>query len=282
MFIYSAYDEVIEEPLYHAEAMISAFSLRQHSDKPIILHSNSRALAGRLKEPAWSPFSEVIVSDIPRAHPKLQKLEAIAASPFENTVFLDTDTFILGDLGKVFEFGPFDIAACQPPFRQSVRSMDAAVKEEWNRRWKLNSGVVFLKGGQRDIVGSWLANYEDRLASAANPRKLMDQPSLQHALVMHQPDIFTLPNNYNFRLCFGGYLSGACFVVHTHAGVSIQPVMENLHDLGSIRALIDKVSTINSILIGVSFPTMADPTMAQEDLHQMQFARDAVGKLVDD
>lgn len=282
MFIYSAFDEVLDAPLYHAEAMVSAFSLRQHSDKPIVLHSNSRVLADKLREPAWSPFTEVVVSDMPRAHPKLQKLGAIAASPFEQTVFLVTDTFILGDLAKVFEFGPFDIAACQPPYRQSVRSMSAAVKEQWNRRWKLNSGVVFINGGQHDIMRSWLADYKDRLTSADHPGKVMDQPSFQHALMMHQPDIFTLPNNYNFRLCFGGYLSGACFVVHTHAGVSIQPVMENLHDLGSIRALIDKVATINSIFMGMSFPTMADPTMAQEDLHQMQFARDAVVKIVDD
>ncbi|WP_274575706.1 hypothetical protein [Sulfitobacter sp. PR48] len=281
MFIYSAFDEDIETPLYHAEAMISAFSLRQHSEEPIVLHSNSRVLADRLAEPSWSPFSEVIVTDVPRDHPKLQKLEAIAASPFEKTVFLDTDTFILGDLARVFDFGPFDIAACQPPYRQSVGSMDAAVKEEWSRRWKLNSGVVFLNGSQRDVMDSWLADYKDRLTSADHPGKVMDQPSFQQALMKHQPDIFTLPNNYNFRLCFGGYLSGACFVVHTRAGVSIRPVMQNLNDLEAIGALIDKVASINSILVGVSFPTMADLTMAQEDLHKMQFVRNAVGKKVD-
>ena len=46
-------------------------------------------------------------------NPFIDKIRAMIATPFERTLFIDTDTHVCGPLGELFDLMPrFDLAAC--------------------------------------------------------------------------------------------------------------------------------------------------------------------------
>ncbi len=87
------------------EARISARSVRRFLPDARIVLFTDRQLE------RTEPFDEVIRLTSLSAKPHLDKLHCMKNSPFAETLFLDTDTYVCGDLSELFELlAQFDIA----------------------------------------------------------------------------------------------------------------------------------------------------------------------------
>ena len=252
MFVYSAFDASDTIPRFHAEALFSAFSLRKVTDKPIRLVSNSPHIADQFSELAWNPFS-TIGSLVDRfSHPKRQKLHAIATQTGPGFCYLDTDTVILADISRVFEMGELDIAGAAAPWREDIETIEIAVRREWKRAWQLNSGVLFFRRKNvGPLIDAWISDFESRLPEyAGQPDKIRDQVSFQKACVELKPDMFKLPNNYNFRTPMGGYLSGACFVLHGHLKLGLERLYNKFNQPDFLDERLKQLRVINHSMLG--------------------------------
>ncbi|WP_420392676.1 hypothetical protein [Acuticoccus sp.] len=262
MFVYSAYDAG-GSPTYLAEACVSARSLRRWTDAPITLWTNRTALAAELVQAVGSPFSAILPLG-EAGPPKAHKIDAIGRASGDR-VFLDTDTIVLADIGRVFEFADFDIAAVPVAVRDAITSMDEAVRREPRRRYTVNSGVLFVRGRfAGPLCAAWAAAY--RRALARSGPSVYDQPSLARALEGLQPDLLPLPHNYNLRVQFGGLVSGAVFVVHVHYRRDLAGLLRGGLDAHRVDALIDRVAAINASTGQAVMPPIAPGSVLALDL----------------
>jgi hypothetical protein len=197
------------------EAVLSAQSLKQQMpDLPAILYTDVPGdLAG---------FDRVqrIECD---AYDRSYNIRMFVDSPFERTLYLDSDTFIAGDLQDAFGLlGRFDFCAVHapqhiPPFR--VDGAPASFPQ-------YNGGVVFLRRNSTTdrFLTRWGELYrQDMEAGSAKlypggkvqRRFVHCQPALRQAL--YETDtlrIATLPPEYNCRLARPAALMEPARILH--------------------------------------------------------------------
>lgn len=279
MYILSAYDSG-DTPIYTAEAFVAARALRRHTTAPIRLLTNAMPFVDRLSGRPDFPFTAVtpITGDEP---PKAFKIRAIGGMDDTDCVFLDTDTIPLADIGRVFGMGPFDVAGALAPGRDRIDGIDAAIAGEWRQRIHLNSGVLFIRRGHAGrLAEAWLANY--RKATARSGARAFDQPALHKALETLGADVFVLPPNYNFRVNFGGLLSGACFVLHTHYRHDLAALIRADLAPAAVDRFIDGAARINATTgLGLVAPA-GNRSLMRADLSRRRWrrsVRDRVGDL---
>lgn len=260
MFIYSSFDKDSSDPKYSLEALISAVSLRKHVRQDINLVTSSYEVKECFEGLAYNPFSEIRVVD-KGLSPKLQKIRSISEFGERNAVFIDTDTIVLDDLSKVFNFCDFDLAAAPAIWRESVTSMEEAVRQERLRQSSLNSGLLFVrKDFVSPLVNSWAEEFQKEEFKTG--RKAADQPPLTRALEELKPEVLKLPINYNYRTNFGGLLSGKCFVVHGHFFPVARKVMRTNFSLEVIERFLARVSKVNAEMKTRNFRRYTDISLA--------------------
>jgi hypothetical protein len=124
-------------------------------------------------------------------------------------VLLDCDTYIVRDLGPIFELlDRFDIAGAHAPTRSSfdLDNIPDSFPE-------FNAGLIAFRRSEAvsSFLAAWLADY-DRLAEL-RPAS-MDQPSFRRALFRSGLRIATLPPEWNQRFDMAGYPKQALRVLH--------------------------------------------------------------------
>ncbi|UOM33061.1 hypothetical protein [Acuticoccus sp. I52.16.1] len=265
MFIYSAFDRPDAPPVYTAEALVSARSLRRFTDKPIRLLTSRPDLAEMLARRPGFPFSDVVPLHGDVA-PKAFKIRSIGTMAGADCIFLDTDTIIYGDISRVFEFGPFDLAGVHMPYhREEIVTMEDAVAKEGRRYYALNSGVLFIRG---EFAGPLSERWGEAYALALerNGPGAMDQPPLVNALLKLKPALWPLSQNFNYRLMYGGVISGTIFVVHTHYRRDVRRIVDADFDHGVIDALIERIGAINASVERATLPQASMQTVPRHVL----------------
>jgi hypothetical protein len=177
------------------EAMASAAQLRRvNPDIPSILFTNLPEIV------AGGPFDEVrVVPDQPWVKTEV-KLWAVNRSPFDRTVFMDTDTYACDDVSDLFTvLDRFDFAAVPVPLRLSKRSNHADPADIPDAFQSMNGGLFSWRWNEhtRALFQSWWDLYQADKPSAGD--SLMDQPSLRVALWRSQCQILFLPPEFNMR-----------------------------------------------------------------------------------
>jgi len=246
MFLYVSYDKDLSEPKYSSEALISAYSLRRHTSAAISLITNNRAFVTRFEGREWFPFTDVEIADTD-VSPRFLKVASIAKRAGRDTIFLDTDTIIMGDISRVFEFDDFAFAGVPAPLRHDITDIDKALKLERRKRHDFNSGVIFIRGTLCSALGERWAHHFQIEVEGQGPEAL-DQPALADALQDLEPKTFQLPPNYNFR-GLGGLVSGACFVYHAHFAKVALGVFARDFDREAADAFIARIETINDTFL---------------------------------
>ena len=79
---------------YVEEAIRSATSSLRHNDLPHMLFADA--------EPAPVPGLEVVLFE-PSGNPYVDKIANMRRSPFERTIYLDTDTYVVDEIVHVLE-----------------------------------------------------------------------------------------------------------------------------------------------------------------------------------
>jgi hypothetical protein len=215
-------------PTFIEEARISAQSVRCFMpDLRLVLFTDHPPLERGV-------FDEVI--PLEEVHPKVHvnKLIAMLRSPFEQTILLDTDTFVCAPFGELFELlDHFDVAMSHDRRYIDWCPKNVGVPVAFR---EFNQGVIVYRQSAsliRTVEESLL--WVNRLADM-NGWMPDDQPPLRIALYESDLRIATLTSEYNCRFHTFGQVNGE--VVILHGRIPGQPFTER--NLSRIAACINK------------------------------------------
>jgi len=196
---------IAEGDRFLKQAVVSAKSVKQHMPgMPITLFCSA----------ASSDFPDCFDS-IEQAAPAdegqymaSQKIHALLHSPYEQTLYLDTDTYVCTDISDLFEWlEHFDVAAA---LRSSFPRL---YKEGIPRSFpEYNGGVILYRNSKlaRALLEDWYKRFwEDD--------HTYDQPALRAAIYFSDARVGTLPEEYNCRATqFGGHIRDSVKIIHGH------------------------------------------------------------------
>ena len=132
--------------------------------------------------------------NIPNPH-RRSKVDYIAATPFEETLYLDTDTRVLCGLHDPFRLlERFDVALAHAHRREVLQKNERLTIRVPSAFPEFNSGVLFYKRNFETIKAfqSWQQRYYEGKLN-------VDQPALREILWSNNLRIATLPPEYNVR-----------------------------------------------------------------------------------
>lgn len=175
---------------YVAEAIHSAESLRRHCPGlPAVLFTD-RARPG-------SPFDEVRVAQIDHIR---AKVDLLTESPFEESLYIDSDTRIVRDIRDVFDvLAKYDVAMTHD-FGRKRLTMASRVPEYAEIPYafgEFNGGVILYRRSEATLgfLGRWqelFHQYKDRTSG-------WDQATLRVAAWQSDARILVLPPEFNIR-----------------------------------------------------------------------------------
>ena len=188
------------------EAATSLRSLRAwHPDVEVAIFTDDPAHVSRAGFDVVCPLPERAWV---RSEPKVW---GVGQSPFERTVFLDTDTRICGDLSELFEvLDRFDFAAVPVPRRNFKRDFHAVPADMPAAFQCPNGGMLVYRdsAATKDFLADWWDRYQadritvDAAKAAGHDVYILDQPSLQAALWQSDCQMLLLPPEYNTRTLY--------------------------------------------------------------------------------
>ncbi|RQH40797.1 hypothetical protein D5R40_16340 [Okeania hirsuta] len=149
-----------------------------------------------------SNFDQVVVIEKPDYN-HVDKIKYMYASPYDYTLFIDTDTYISANFSEIFTLlDKFDLGVAHAPC--NIRGFVNGIPESFQQ---LNTGVILYKKSPQieEFFAKWLTLY--KLPHG-------DQPTFREILYNSQLRIATLPPEYNCRFPFPGAVSGTVKILH--------------------------------------------------------------------
>lgn len=186
---------------YLEEAVRSVRSLKRHMPGlPVAVVTD--------QEDVPEIFDTATVIEPTDRHPFLDRIQYQAESPYDRTLYLDTDTYVTADVGELFELlDRFDFAAALSPIR---RRMPMEVPEGFV---EFNTGVIVHK--RTESVRNMFFRFEELYEQYMEERgKFNNEPFLRQALYEHDVNICTLPDEYNCRFFGPTFLNDTVKILH--------------------------------------------------------------------
>jgi hypothetical protein len=201
---------------YVAEAIFSAASVKAiHPDLPITLFTDAETKPGL--------FDKILPAD-PLQTPYLTKLVCMSKVLYDKTLYLDTDTYVCGDLEGMFSIlERFDWGTTIAPARTDrgdlkllgdiLTPIPACFPQP-------NTGVIVFRHSQHmeKFFNLWEERFRYYLdqANKRGEKRVNDQTPCREALYQSNLRISALSPEYNCRLQYPGQLHGSVHIVHSH------------------------------------------------------------------
>jgi hypothetical protein len=192
---------------YVAEAIRSARSSLRHNPLPhVVFASPAPADFNAQSGLSVQPFEA-------SADPFLDKIRNIRRSPFERTIFLDTDTFIVDELVQLLHLlERYDMAVAHTAGYRGFA--DPEVPAAF---YELNTGVMAWRSNER--TAAFLADWEETYVAWAREEPFhsaatSDQAAFRRCAWMHELRLLILGPEYNFRTLFPATVVDRVRVVH--------------------------------------------------------------------
>jgi hypothetical protein len=190
-----------------AEAEMSARSAKlAMPDIPIVLASDCKSDSAH--------FDMQIKIENP-AYSFIDKILALKKTPFDKTIYLDADTFVLSDVTDLFNLlNRFDLAAAFEPgrFLDQIGGIPACFSE-------LNTGVILYKSVDAvfQTIDEWYKLYAEEIEGmrAIGKKAWHDQYSFTKAIFERNISFYVLPPEYNARILLPMQASGEVKIVHS-------------------------------------------------------------------
>lgn len=192
-----------------------------------------RALLARARESLrrYHPDLPVHVAELPPDATLLDKARMLELSPFAETLYLDADTIVLGDLSFGFEKGArhgLAVSICECPWARRYAGLSGDMIE-------YNTGVMFFTAAARPVFDAWhrLATAVDSSIVFHNAQgnlarmPLNDQAGFAQAIEETGFVPFVLPYNWNFRPKWHKSWFGPLKIWHDHAAPPEQLIRMN-------------------------------------------------------
>ncbi len=170
------------------EAIVSVTSLKKYNKEDVGLICTENVYTKELD----SVFDIIIFNKEIENYTYLSKVLGLKNSPFEKTVFLDTDTFITDQISELFDLLDFvDLATTSEEKLHTTKAFDFKYRNIFP---ELNSGVIVFRNNQ-----STLKLFEDWFIICKKYGIINDMPGLREALLKNFDYIkySTLPQLYN-------------------------------------------------------------------------------------
>lgn len=156
------------------------------------------------------------------------KVSNLPRTPFDRTVYLDTDTFVIANVSDMFDLlDSYDLAATHAAGYAGLpeETVPAAFNE-------LNGGVVVYRRSPAvwAFLEDWRAAYLRGMEPGSGARRpKADQPTFRLTAWQHRLAVYVLPPEYNYRPGFAGVLRGRARIVHGR-----------MHDMDSVIATLNE------------------------------------------
>ncbi|RJQ17473.1 MAG: hypothetical protein C4560_08590 [Nitrospiraceae bacterium] len=184
---------------YIKEAIFSAKSLRKfHPDASITIITD-RQIDSDL-------FSKEVIKPSNKSY--VDKIKYMRESPYEKTMFLDTDTYICDKIGSVFGLLKyFDVCMATEIGRPLFKDLP----EGFEDHKEFNTGVILFNNNSKvqKLFELWEKTFETRKHLDSH-----DQPSMAIALAYSDVKFGVLPNEYNVRAIYPEVLSREVTIIH--------------------------------------------------------------------
>jgi len=227
------------------EALRSAENTRQKTDLPISLVTDSPTDA--------DVFDQVIIDDDP-THSFYDKIRNIGKSPYEKTIFLDTDTYLLKDISDVFDvLERKDIATTIDPNEWELRFEPDHAFESIPEEYPLfQTGVICFRftDQTRELIDKWhdLHNNKKMRSDQSSFRAAMYDTEIQHV---------ALSDLYNCLIGWPMQVTGQVKVIHDTLGK-----IESQSDINTIdRTLNDSHKPRHLYTFGEEVHTPFNPNL---------------------
>jgi hypothetical protein len=235
---------------YVSEALVSAASLKRHMPElPVTLFSDA--------DIACPDVDQVVRAQPDDSLPGCAaKIRHVAASPYEQTLFLDTDTYVCGDLGELFALlDAFHLAAAHAPTRAvyEIETVPDSFPE-------FNTGVILFRRSPavEAVLSSWadlFSRHRERLdretmrwLHPADRRwhALNDQGAFREALYRSRLRVATLPPEYNCRFSVPGFVDGPVRILHGR-GVDLAAIATAINAVNNRRGYQERAGRLRLI-----------------------------------
>ena len=194
---------------YIREAVFSSQSFKQTMpDVPQAIFVDGKEL---LSEQDQKLFDHILEVEDPRYN-FLDKMRPLKDSPFDRTLYLDTDCYSLSSCYEVFDLlKTFDLAAAYAVHRgghESEMCPDCFPQ--------LNAGVIAYRRSEKvlDLFRDWIRRYHEMYSCAEG--YCSDQPPFQDALYASQLHHSILPGEYNLHVGWPNLVGGKAEVKILH------------------------------------------------------------------
>jgi hypothetical protein len=137
------------------------------------------------------------------------KIQAMLDSPYEQTFFVDTDTYFVDSCQE-----GFDLLAYYDFLISTDASDHTEIFKECKRLYAYlpyNTGIILFKttDAVKRLLNEWLKVWKGNISNYPQ-----DQPALMEAMLTCPVNVYVLPVNYNFRLQFFVSVKGKVKVLH--------------------------------------------------------------------
>jgi hypothetical protein len=139
-------------------------------------------------------------------------------TPYERTLFIDADTYIVDPVPELFTIlDQFDCAATHEEYLNTDWWKDYARPDIPSSFPEFNTGILAFKRSPRmdHVLEEWSKLYRSFIEK--NPAKeINDQPFFRAALYGNDARVATLTREYNCKFRGQGYLNGRVKILHGH------------------------------------------------------------------
>lgn len=137
-------------------------------------------------------------------------------SPYERTLFVDTDTFFIGEIKSGFAIlDYFDVSMTLDPPDTHYPISSSGDRIDCK---PVNTGVIFFKKNEANdrLFKEWLEIYSQKLSHNRNLRE-SDQTSFTEALMHSSARFYPLSTEWNTRFCFINTLQEPVRILHAYS-----------------------------------------------------------------
>lgn len=156
------------------------------------------------------------------------KIKYISETPFQKTIFVDTDTFFIDSVEELFLLlNKFDLAYCHAPWRicpgenNKMQNIPDCFPEA-------NTGVLAYNKKESFfmLIDKWKKTYIEQTESPTPPTH--DQPAFRKALYLSQIYSYVLPPEYNLRTSMPMFKGGGlnAKILHGESPLLEQAIQE--------------------------------------------------------
>ncbi len=198
---------------YIKEAKISAQSVQEHNPEINTAIATDEPLSSQL-------FEQIIPVDDLEENFSASNISP-QLSPYDKTVFLDTDTYVTGDINGLFDLlEKYDLAVAHAPNKNNIPGLPDPVVE-------YNTGVIAYRN--TDKVNSFLTKWEETYKNwKENMNIVRNQPSFTKCIYDSDISVYTLPSEYNVRTTFPGYVARDVKILHGRQPAALSSVAAKL------------------------------------------------------